>query len=59
MLVQALRQGGQPENSDEEVKAGKMVVSLLQRYYDSIGKSPFVLCTKISDFDVLVTAKYQ
>ncbi|KAG7287565.1 hypothetical protein NEMBOFW57_007077 [Staphylotrichum longicolle] len=59
MLVQALRQGGRPETPDEEARAEQMVASLMQRYYASIGRVDFTPCTKVSDFDAFITAKYQ
>lgn len=59
MLASALKKGGKPISADEEKEAERIVANLTENYHAMNGVSDYHPCASASDFDILITAKYQ
>lgn len=59
MLAEALRMGGRADDANEQLRAEQMAAGLMQMYQTSRGTSELAPCSKASDFNLFITAKYQ
>ena len=59
MLAEALRMDGSPDNLDEQTRAEQMAANLMQTYHTLRGTPELAPCSKASDFNRFITAKYQ